>query len=86
MTEEKKPFNFATSLSGPAPAPAPTSDPHQDWWDKIAAMVSGDTIDIECSLEKSSDIFNKYLSQRQGGSLRIRYNVDTQILTVRKCK
>ena len=48
--------------------------------------ILGDTIDIECSLEKSSDIFNKYLSQRQGGSLRIRYNVDTQILTVRKCK
>ena len=78
MTEEKEPFSFA------APFTTPDPESNQSFCDKVMALDGGSTLDLVCSQDEASQIYEETRSHRQSGRMRVDYKDGT--LTARKVR
>lgn len=99
MTEENRSYGFTAPFVTPEPETHTDNTTEntdamsrmleagqQERYAQIDAMATHQVIGIECSLEESSGIFDRYLSKRQGGELKMSYDIDSKTLTVSKKK
>jgi hypothetical protein len=85
MTKEKKPFSFAAPFTTPSVDSEPEAvESNQSFCDKVMALDEGDTLNLGCSREEASQIYEETRSHRQSGRMRVDYRDGT--LTARKVK
>jgi len=87
MTEEKKPFSFAAPFTAPSvDSETEAVESNQSFCDKVMALDAGegDTLNLVCSRDEASQIYEESRSLRQSGRMRVDYKDGT--LTARKIK
>ena len=83
MTDEKTPFSFAAPFTAPTPEPEAVES-NQSFCDKVMALDDGDTLNLVCSRDEASQIYEETRTLRQVGKVRVNYEDGN--LTARKIK
>jgi len=83
MTDEKTPFSFAAPFAAPASEPEAVES-NQSFCDKLMALDEGDTLNLVCSKDEASQIYEETRTLRQVGKVRVNYEDGN--LTARKIK
>ena len=87
MTDEKKTFNFTAPFTTPSVDPEPEAvESNQSFCDKVMALDAGEggTLNLVCSRDEASQIYEETRSLRQSGKMRVDYKDGT--LTARKVR